>query len=340
MGVSYTPVLLRGDERIALLEFHRIGDALMALSTLEAVKRRYPNCKTVAVIDPIANGIAQYNPYIDEILLIDKKAPLLTTLKNIWRLRRKGVDVTLDSLGMPKTALVGWLLGAKIRVGMQIKRRLFYTHLIDTTGFEKLYSAIGRLSLTKAIDAFPDPLIYPKIWLDTPTKEAIFAHFTFLRPQGYATCAPASKITAQHFSPQDWAVLLNRLAPHLAYPLYFFGSPQEAPFLEAIDAAIEDKNTIRYITLRNADEIAYIQSSSLWHLCRDNGTKHISNAFSIPSFTVWDGIADPICWISTNEAILDWNYDVANGVAKTSQIDAIADAVLDYTATLQHTKGS
>jgi lipopolysaccharide heptosyltransferase I len=96
-----------------------IGDCLATLPLVVDIKRLWPECRVTWVVDCAAAGLLERHPAVDEVLKIDKK--WMKNTKNWRRLRdtlRLGrFDLALDPQGLTKSAMLGWLSGARVRVG-------------------------------------------------------------------------------------------------------------------------------------------------------------------------------------------------------------------------------
>lgn len=276
---------LKGNERILLMDFRRIGDTLMSLPILEAIKTTYPETHLSFLVEKKSASLMEHNPYIDHCFVFDETASLTEQLKLIRQLKRQQFDITIDTLGMPKSAILGYML-AKVRIGLQPKRKLFYTHL-ETTDSEFPYSACNKLKVTKPIGAFPETAMVPEIFIhktETDHMKKVLGLDRFI------TSAPATRHDhKQLWQPSDWAYLYDQLITLYHLPIILSCAPSETNFIELIFAEVQQKDMlITNPPIDNIRDLAVLLNSSTFHISGDNGSKHIANAVKTPCLTLWN----------------------------------------------------
>ena len=110
-------------KNILVVKLSAIGDVIHALPVSYAIKESFPDAHLTWVVEPPAYGILEGNPYIDEILVFEKKKfkSLSGFLQNIGpfkvKLQSRQYDAALDLQGLFKSAAIAWLSGAPLRLG-------------------------------------------------------------------------------------------------------------------------------------------------------------------------------------------------------------------------------
>src|SRR4030042_1033147 len=154
-------------ESILLIKPSSLGDIVLALPALSALRRSFPRARISWLIRPEFAPLIEGHPHLDEIILFDRKSLAkawyrldafrgLTSL--VSTLRRSRFDAVLDLQGLFRTASLAWLSGCKQRFGPIWRRELaryFYTtaipprlewvHVVDT--YLKLIEAMGGADL-------------------------------------------------------------------------------------------------------------------------------------------------------------------------------------------------
>ena len=155
------------DERpkVLITRLSHIGDCVLTLPMANRIKDRFPDSKIVWAIESPTQKLLAGHAAIDEFLLVPKawmKQP------SAWRelrgqLKSHQFDIAIDPQGITKSAMLGWLSGAKTRIGIKgrwgrelspwLNNRLVQTketHLVDRS--LELLSAIEGVS-----EAVPEP---------------------------------------------------------------------------------------------------------------------------------------------------------------------------------------
>ncbi len=119
-----------GFENIGIIRLSSVGDVIMALPALEALKRRHPNARISWVVESRAKNILEGHPLIDELIEFPR-----TRWRNMWKerfgvlrsipdiarfyrlLRSKKFDLTIDFQGNLKSAACTVFAGAPVKIG-------------------------------------------------------------------------------------------------------------------------------------------------------------------------------------------------------------------------------
>lgn len=96
-----------------------IGDTVLTLPVLCALRQAFPKAFIAWVVERAAAPMLQGHDALDELIVLPRlwlKSPL-----EIWRLRAKlralRIDTTIDPQSINKTSMACWLSGAKRRIG-------------------------------------------------------------------------------------------------------------------------------------------------------------------------------------------------------------------------------
>ncbi|MGP1561260.1 MAG: glycosyltransferase family 9 protein [Helicobacteraceae bacterium] len=288
---------LQANARILVCDFRRIGDGIMSLPIFEALKKRYPTCHTTFVCEHIARGIADNNPFIDEVFYFD--GGFFSTLRLVFRLRSRRFDVAIDSLGMPKTAILTYLSKAAHRIGIHKKRAFFYTELYRGH-FPHEYSAHHKLSVLHLLDAFPpDPLPLPFINTSPAAKAAaakVLARLG-LKAGEFLTSSPTSKVAHSLWSAQNWARLYDEIYAEFGLVSVLIYAPAEAPRVLEITALLKNKDAcVTDESFGDIQTLAAFLGLARLHFTQDNGTKHLANTQKTPCVSLWRYDSNPANW--------------------------------------------
>ncbi|MGN6544736.1 MAG: glycosyltransferase family 9 protein [Aureliella sp.] len=104
---------------VLITRLSAIGDCLATIPLAVDVKRLWPECRLTWVVDCAAAALLERHPAVDQVQKINKK--WMKESKG-WRelrewLRSGRFDLALDPQGLTKSAMLGWLSGARVRMG-------------------------------------------------------------------------------------------------------------------------------------------------------------------------------------------------------------------------------
>lgn len=104
---------------ILITRLSHIGDCVLTLPLLDALKQRWPNCRIYWAMESPGPKLLAHHPSIDQVLQVPRD--YLKSPAAIWKLRTQlraaRIDLVLDPQSLTKSSALGWLSGARYRVG-------------------------------------------------------------------------------------------------------------------------------------------------------------------------------------------------------------------------------
>src|SRR5580658_7395806 len=102
--------------RILAIRLSAMGDVIHVLPAVASLKHSFPHSKITWVIRPKWAGLLEGNPFVDEVVPMDRSGA--GVMAAISRLRRERFDAVVDFQGLVQSALVAaWAKGDK-KIGL------------------------------------------------------------------------------------------------------------------------------------------------------------------------------------------------------------------------------
>lgn len=116
MDVSVAP-----NPTILITRLSHIGDCILTLPMLSRIKQTLPHSRIVWAVESPTHQLLELVPEIDEIVKVPKG---WLGKPSLWRgvrsqLRSCKIDIAIDPQGITKSAALGWISGAKRRIGIR-----------------------------------------------------------------------------------------------------------------------------------------------------------------------------------------------------------------------------
>ena len=105
---------LSGVRKILFITLSNIGDAILTLPVLSALKDNFPGAIIDVVVGPRPEQVFKKDPGINKVFVYDKHARLRDKKAFIKKLKAEKYDMAIDM----KTSLLPILIGAKYRTGL------------------------------------------------------------------------------------------------------------------------------------------------------------------------------------------------------------------------------
>lgn len=295
--MSLTP-----DKKILIRGVNWIGDAILTLPGIKAIRHAYPDAHISLLVKPWVSEIFHNNPDIDEIILYDENFKGITgKIKLAKILREKNFDEAILFQNAFDAALISWLAGIPERKGYKRDGRgfLLTTALPVTKDILSKHQVYYYLNILRSADTVISE-VHPYLpitdeerqWARTLLNSKLETRNTHLligiNPG--ATYGSAKRWPAERF-----AELINKAINELDGKVIIFGSASEAGIAdEIIESAgamhgsppshthilnMSGKTTLRQLAALIAECDTFITN--------DSGPMHIASALFIPVVAIF-----------------------------------------------------
>ncbi|MCF0154632.1 MAG: glycosyltransferase family 9 protein [Veillonella sp.] len=109
-------------KRIVVTFLMHLGDVVLTTPFLEVLRKAAPHSHITYVIDEKLQDVMKYNPYINELITVDKKGRhnSISGLNEVAKaIKEKGQpDIVINLHPNERTSYLAWKIGAKVTTGM------------------------------------------------------------------------------------------------------------------------------------------------------------------------------------------------------------------------------
>jgi len=110
------------EPRIIIWKLTALGDVILAIPSLRAMRRMFPKSHIALVVGRSAYEVVARCPYVNDIIIFDPKGKdrgLRKTFVLIQRLKREAFDLSLDLQNSRRTHLLAYLAAIPVRIGFR-----------------------------------------------------------------------------------------------------------------------------------------------------------------------------------------------------------------------------
>ncbi len=278
-----------------------IGDAVLCLPAIEAIRSIYPGSEISILAKPWVRDVFLNNPAVDRIVIYDRDAAhkgMKGFIRLIVELRAEGYDMAILFQNAFEAALLTWLSRIPVRVGysrdgrgvllsrgfrpspriMENRHHLYYyLKIAEILGYKTGDMNIRpRIPLTKEEDALASAII---------EEMGIKRPFVGIHPG-------ASYGRAKRWKTEGFASVARGLIERMNLSIALFGGMDDRGIGEEIVSCVDSPyiyNVIGRLPLRSS--IALINKACLF-ITNDTGPMHIASALSVPIVAIF-GSTDP-----------------------------------------------
>jgi len=322
--------------KILITRLSHIGDCVLTLPMVNRIKDRFPDSVISWAIESPTQKLLAGQSAVDEFIVVPKawmKKPA-----NWFELRRqfkkRNFDIAIDPQGITKSAMLGWISGAKTRIGIKgqwgrelspwLNNRLVQTsetHLVDRS-FELLGAIKGRESSRQAA-RYDFPL---------PDQAVDFCR-SFLAKENlnrYSVINPGASWASKRWDNERFGSVGSWLFRHKGLrSVLTWAGPQERAMVDRIAKFDADAFVVAPST--DLPQLAAMLSLADMFIGCDTGPLHIAAAVGTPCVGLYgttrpqDSGAWPYAGSTQHIAVQKWHQSGSCRKRRSADNDAMMD---------------
>lgn len=280
--------------RILIRGTNWIGDAVMTLPAVAAVRSSYPQAWIAVLVKPWVADIYRLCPQVDEVIIYDDPGRH-TGMRGIFRLagelRQERFEMAILLQNAIEAAIIASLAGIPLRAGYNTDARgvLLNRAVKMTPALKKIHQADYYLEMVRALGC-ASPVEKPFFRMTETDARAAADELGKHGLQGAellvgmapgATYGPAKK-----WFPERFGTLAHRLEKAYGAQTILFGSAADGETTEAVrhSAGISLIDLAGKTNLRTA--VALMARCRLF-ISNDSGLMHVAGALNVPTIAIF-----------------------------------------------------
>lgn len=285
-------------ERILVRATNWVGDAVMSIPALHALRERFPEAHISILARPWVAGLYCREPFCDELIPYD----VPNGRRSWWakwqvsqELRRQGFDCAILFQNAFEAAALTWLARVPVRIGYdRDARRWLLTEPIaapkrgESPGHQRFYY-LELLRRSGIISGYPpdSPIILSGAAEAARKGQLRLQQASLTTTIGVAPGAAYG--SAKRWATDRFAAAAIRIARERNRDVAVFGSAQESPISSAVSEVINAAG-VRCVDFSGRTTLAeLIELMAACELCltNDSGPMHIASALGVPTVAVF-----------------------------------------------------
>ena len=282
-------------KNILVINLMHIGDLMLVTPVLRTLRANYPSARLTLLADKKLRDLVEFNPHIDECMLIDKKGAddhFSSFFRFILSVRKKNFDLVINLHRNERASAIAAFSGAKRIVGYAKPGfSLFFDEVLPNkkaimhqihSHFEVLTKACG---VTRIDDGGLEMEIPPgmddeaaRLWSENFSETKKVVAFNI------GASWPTKRWLDEYF-----AECADRLVDR-GYGVAFFGGPMDEEMVRDCLAKMKhkDSDAVRVFTGKlSLGVLAGMLRRSALFLTTDSGPMHVGVAMNMPVVTMF-----------------------------------------------------
>ncbi|HAY81480.1 MAG TPA: glycosyl transferase family 9 [Planctomycetaceae bacterium] len=281
--------------RVLISDVSELGDAVLTMPLACAIKDHDPNAFVAWVAEPAAATMLQGHDCIDQLVTVDEgwlKSPQAICHVR-QQLRSLQCDVVIDPPSHTKSSLIGWLSGARQRIGFDGPQARELALWLNRTKLprEREHVVDARLQLLTPLGV-QDPMVRFEVPHD-PSAD-VFAREYVLSMEladGFAMIHPGAAEGSQVWSMARFATVARHLGEVHGLPtIVAWANGKEHHFAESIVAGSMGYAMMApHTSLR---ELTALMRQAQLLISADHSPLHLAAAVGVPCVALYGATAD------------------------------------------------
>ena len=297
-GKSFDKSMVR---RILVRATNWVGDVVMTLPALEAVRENFPESSITILAKPWVAPLFENHPSVDRTIRFRKGGGAMAGLREMIRvirlIRNERFDLSILFQNAFEAALLAYLGGIKYRIGYNTDARGFLlTHrVIRDAEVLKVHQVEYYLSILRAMGLHAesrDPLLYVT---EKQIKKArdLMASNGINKGDFILGLSPGAIFGgAKRWPPDRFAMIGDWAAERWGAKVMIFGSGKETDISNRLSTAM-NHSPVNFCGRTSLSEaMGLIRECDLF-VTNDSGLMHIAAALNVPTVAIF-GSTDPV----------------------------------------------
>jgi heptosyltransferase-2 len=268
--------------KILVIQTAFIGDVVLATPVIEKLHKFYPEAQIDFLLRKGNETLFDGHPYLNKVLVWDKKQNKFANLLRIVKLiRKEGYDIAINLHRFASSGLVMFLSKAKARIGFD-KNPFSFCYSIKV----KHVIGNGKHEVernTELIDSITDN---SKVGLRLYPRPSDYESVEEFKNLPYICIAPSSVWFTKQFPMHKWIEFVNSLKGK--YQVYLLGSSSDTGLCDKIKDAVENMECVHNL----AGKLSFLQTAALirdakMNYVNDSAPMHIASSVNAPVTAVF-----------------------------------------------------
>lgn len=270
-------------QKILIRSTNWLGDAVMTVPAMGAVRKAFPHSEIVVVGNPAVAELFTEHPCCDRIIIWDKKNESrgLTGLLRFSRdLRKEGFDLAILFQNAIEAAIMAWLARIRNRMGYCTDGRgLLLTHGVPVSRRERrLHHVDYYLHMLNRAGISSDP---GQLSLYCTKEEIMWAREKLADRTWVAVNAGAAYGPAKRWYPERFAATADKIHQEFKTHLLLLGGSGDIAVGSQISTTMQAPH-LNLIGKTSIRQLMALLSQCRLLLTNDSGPMHIAAALGIP----------------------------------------------------------
>lgn len=295
---------LNGKEKFLVVRTDHIGDVILSIPVVEAIKSAFPKSHVALMVSPYTKDVLNHNTSLDDVIIDDHKNThkgMRGFFQLMKKIRNERFEVCVLLYPTFRLALLLFLSGIKYRIGTGYRfyqmffNRKIYQHRKKNLKHESDYN----MDMLKPMGIEPQRIL-PKVNLSDDEKnfgDRLFEDLGIKGDDVLLAIHPGSGNSSLNLPVKRFAQAADILIQDLKAKVILTGTEKEKELGELMEGYMRNQ-PINFVGQTNLRQLASLLKKADVFISNSTGPLHLSAALSTPTVAIFCPIftAGPIRW--------------------------------------------
>ncbi len=287
-------LLVKPAARILITRTDRIGDLVVSTPVFKAVREKFPSAWISALVFLENRELVQGNPYLNEVILYDKKGSesgLLGNLLFAGMLRKKKFDIVIHLHATNRMHQIAFIAGIPVRIGWTRKSPGFLTRgFADVKSQGLKHEAEYNFELLKPLGIEPSETFETHVPVSARAEKSfaeLRAHLGIPEDRPWVVFNPSSSCPSKMWPVSRFAELADALGERYSPVKIIIGSPRDQRLAEKFKQASAPQGLFDLTGKLSLGMLSVLLKKAALLISNDSGPVHIASAVGTPVISIF-----------------------------------------------------
>lgn len=275
--------------KILIIRLDRIGDVVLSLPAVQAIRRRFPNAHIAMMVRPYAQSVVSGNPWIDEVIpyYYEKRGRHSSILGNLRFMREivnRRFDVAFIFHPGHRSHLIPFFTGIPYRIGFQkgLDSFLLTKRIPDRCHEGLKHESEYILDIVRAFGVdtnFEKELVWPVFTEDELLAQDLFTAKGWSEGAPFIAIHPGASCASKRWPQESFSEVGARVLRETSLNIVLVGGNEDKEAAHTIETECGDRtrvlNLAGQLTLK---QLAAVLKKASVLVSNDSGPAHVAAA--------------------------------------------------------------
>ncbi len=283
-------------QKLLITRTDRIGDVILSTPVFSAVKKQYPDVHITAMVLKETAPIVRGNPWIDEVIIFDKKGEHKSWLKTYslgLNLRKEKFDAVIHLHPTNRVNVISWAAQIPVRIGYRVlrgghgKNDFLLTHKIPEQKWQgKKHEAEYNFDLLKLMQVpQPERLVF-HFPLQKQDQEDLMKLMPRKLTDHYAVFHPSASCVSKRWPEERLAVVADRMSAQYGILPIIIGEGEGVAHAEAMQKHMKEES-LNLSGKLSLGMLGWLLKGARLLVSNDSGPVHLAAALETPVVSIF-----------------------------------------------------